>query len=147
MNSSTVSIWVALHFCTTPQHKWNVCKIFLELETKRHLQQLSEIKKKIYELEAISTGNVKMTRDNTHLDSQMILPIIGQGFVELSILLLCNVIWVSGPDWFHFIQFFIFSVFFLDFLLFLLILVFVLIFIIFLKVFYFWFVILERGFI
>merc|ERR1712049_33136 len=59
----------------------------------------------------------------------MILPVIGERFVELAIIFLCDVVWVTGPQGLCFVEFFIFLVLLLN-LLFLL-LVFLVIFVIF----------------
>lgn len=64
-------------------------------------------------------GMVVLKHLVTHLDSQVILPIVGQALVELSILLVSDVIRVSGPDRLCLVQLFLIDVLLLD-LLFLL---------------------------
>jgi hypothetical protein len=59
----------------------------------------------------------------------MIFPVIGQRFVKFTIFFLCNIIWVSCPDWFSLIQFFIFSIFFFNCFLFIIFLLFFIIFV------------------
>ena len=45
-------------------------------------------------------SELELTFNREMLDSQMIFPVIGQGFVEFGIFLIGNVIWVTSPDWF-----------------------------------------------
>ena len=45
-------------------------------------------------------SELELTFDREMFDSQMIFPVIGQGFVEFGIFLIGNVIWVTSPDWF-----------------------------------------------
>merc|ERR550534_2249997 len=44
----------------------------------------------------------------------MVFPVVGQGFVEFSVLILADVIGIAGPDGFGLVQLFIFAVLFLD---------------------------------
>lgn len=52
----------------------------------------------------------------THLDSQVVLPVIGEAFVKLSILLLGDVIRVAGPNRLGLVQLLLINIFLLDFL-------------------------------
>ena len=45
-------------------------------------------------------SELELTFNREMLDSQMIFPVIGQGFVKFGIFLIGNVIWVTSPDWF-----------------------------------------------
>merc|ERR1719277_1239116 len=49
-------------------------------------------------------------------DGQMILPIVGQGLVELGVLLIRDVVWVASPDWLGLVEFLELGVLFLLFL-------------------------------
>ena len=60
----------------------------------------------------------------------MILPVVGEGLVELSVLVLRDVIGITSPQWLRLVQLLVLQVFLLDGLLFLLLLVLVLIFVI-----------------
>lgn len=48
------------------------------------------------------------------LHSKMVFPVIGERLVELSILLICDVVWVAGPDGLCLVEFLKLSVFLLD---------------------------------
>ncbi len=76
-----------------------------------------------------------------YLDSQVILPVIGQRLVELSILFLRYIIWVACPYWLGLVQLFLISVFLLDLLFLFFVLVLVLIFIL-VQVFDLWLILL-----
>ena len=45
-------------------------------------------------------SELELTFNREMLDSQMIFPVIGQGFVKFGIFLIGNVVWVTSPDWF-----------------------------------------------
>ena len=45
-------------------------------------------------------AELELTLDGEVFDGQVILPIVGEGLVELGILFVGDVIWVTGPDWF-----------------------------------------------
>ena len=59
-----------------------------------------------------------------YLDSQVILPVVGKALVELSVLLVCDVVRVPGPDWLGLVQLLLVNVLLLDLLFLLLVLVF-----------------------
>merc|ERR1712235_125297 len=42
----------------------------------------------------------ELTLDGEVLDGQVIFPVVGEGLVELGVLLIGDIIWVTGPDWF-----------------------------------------------
>ncbi len=52
-----------------------------------------------------------------YLDSQVVLPVVGETLVELSILLIGDVVRVTGPDWLGLVQLLSINVLFLDLLL------------------------------
>merc|ERR1712235_51683 len=59
----------------------------------------------------------ELTLDGEVLDGQVILPVVGEGLVELSVLLVGDIIWVTGPDWFGLVEFLEFGILFLGLLL------------------------------
>ena len=60
-----------------------------------------------------------------YLNSQMVLPVVGQGFVEFGIFLSGDVVRVTSPQWLDLVQFLLFCVLLFDGLLLLLLLSFV----------------------
>ena len=91
---------VILHDEDSPDVQLDVVLLLLVLEEVKWSTLWHE--KKGTELELAFNGEV--------LNSQVLLPVIGQGLVELSVLLLGDVVRVSGPDGLGLIQFLIFSV-------------------------------------
>ena len=45
-------------------------------------------------------AELQLTLDGEVLDGQVIFPVVGEGLVELGVLLIGDIIWVTGPDWF-----------------------------------------------
>merc|ERR1719370_1130755 len=65
-------------------------------------------------------AELKLTFRREVLHGEMILPVVGERLVELTVLLVGNIIRRSGPDWLGLIQLLVFAVLLLDlFLLFL----------------------------
>merc|ERR1719433_2114301 len=70
------------------------------------------------------SSELQLTFHGEMLDSQVLLPVVSEGLVELSILLAGDVIGSSGPDGFGLVELLILGVLLLDGLLLLLILIF-----------------------
>merc|ERR1712131_357295 len=59
----------------------------------------------------------ELTLDGEVLDGQVILPVVGEGLVELGVLFVRDIIWVAGPDWFSLVELLEFGILFLGLLL------------------------------
>merc|ERR1711976_215313 len=95
----------------------------IELDVVLALLVLKQVKRSSLGDEKKSS-ELKLTLNREVFDSKVLLPVIGQRFVELSILISRDVIRRPGPDWLGLVQLFILRVLLLDGLLFLLIFVF-----------------------
>lgn len=58
---------------------------------------------------------LELALDGEMLHCEMVLPVIGEGLVELSVLFVADVVWITGPNWFGFVQFLEFGVLLLNF--------------------------------
>jgi len=96
-------LFTVVHDEDSPDVQLDVVLLLLVLEEVKGSALWHE--EKGPELELAFNGEV--------LDSQVLLPIIGQRLVELSVLLLGDVVRVSGPDGLGLVQLLIFSVAFL----------------------------------
>merc|ERR1711976_897094 len=95
----------------------------IELDVVLALLVLKQVKRSSLGDEEKSS-ELELTLHREMFDSQMLLPVIGQRFVELSILISRDVIRRPGPDWLGLVQLLIFCILLLDGLLFLLVFVF-----------------------
>ena len=57
---------------------------------------------------------LKLALDGEVLNGQVVLPVVGETLVELSVFLLGDIVWVTGPDGLHLVQLFLLSVLFFD---------------------------------
>ena len=77
--------------------------------------------------------------DYRYLDSEMFLPVVSEALIELSVLLSGDIVWVTCPQWFSFIQLLVLCVFLFDSFLLLLVTLALLIFIL-INILYLWLV-------
>jgi len=59
-------------------------------------------------------AELELALDREVLDGQVLLPVVGEGLVELAVLLLADVVGVAGPDGLRLVKLFVFCVLFFD---------------------------------
>ena len=94
----------------------------VQLDVVLHLAILKQVKGGAFRDEKERT-ELELALDGKVLHGEMVFPVVCQRLVELSILVLRDIVWVSSPDGLHFVQLLEFVVFFLDLLFLLLVLV------------------------